>query len=321
MSADLRSPAWVERTPSSVDGAPATRLIFIFRAIGCAWARGPKGGCRNCGFLAMTTRGAPIPAEDLMAQLDSVLDAGGALDGVGEVDLFNSGSFFSDEEMPAAVRAHALDRLSRSTVRRVLVESRPEYVRAERVRDAIARIGADRLEVGIGLESADDRVREELVRKGFSRVEFERAVAVLGQEGARLLVYVLLKPLGLDEAQAVADAIASARYVFEVARREGVRARVALQPTFVAPGTPLEEQFLAGRYAPPSLWSVVEVVRAVAPLGEITIGTSDEGLSPARVPSGCPECTERLRAAIAAYERTRDLASLDVTCECRPPRM
>ena len=317
MSADLRQPAWVERTASSVDGAATTRLIFIFRAIGCAWARGPAQGCRNCGFLAMTTRGAPIPAEDLEAQLDSVLDLPGALDGVGEVDLFNSGSFFSDEEMPAAVRAHALDRLGRSAVRRVLVESRPEYVLADRVQDAVARVGADRLEVGIGLESADDHVREVLVRKGFARADFERAVAALGEAGARLLVYVLLKPLGLSEEAAVEDAIASARYVFEVARRCGVRARVALQPTFVAPGSVLEEHFLEGRYAPPSLWSVVEVVRAVHALGEITIGTSDEGLQPARVPAGCPKCTDKLRAAIAAYGRTRDLASLDVECGCR----
>ena len=87
----------------------------------------------------------------------------------------------------------------------------------------------------------------------------------------------------------------------------------------MAPGTPLEEEFLAGRYMPPSLWSVVEVVRAVHALGEITIGTSDEGLQPARVPAGCPECTPKLRAAIAAYGRTRDLASLDVACACRPP--
>jgi hypothetical protein len=317
MTAATRAPAWVERTASSVDGAAATRLIFIFRAIGCAWARGAVGGCRMCGFLAMTTRGAPIPVEDLKAQLDSALDVPGALDGVGEVDLFNSGSFFSDEELPAAVRAHALDRLGRSSVRRVLVESRPEYVLADRVQDAVARLGADRLEVGIGLESADDHVREVLVRKGFGRADFERAVAALGEAGARLLVYVLLKPLGLTEEAAAADAIASSRYVFDVARRCGVRARVALQPTFVAPGTVLEEEFLEGRYAPPSLWSVLEVVRAVHPLGEITIGTSDEGLQPARVPAGCPACTDRLRAAIAAYGTTRDLASLDVACGCR----
>jgi hypothetical protein len=320
MSADPRAPAWVERTGAWVDGAAAGRLIVVFRARGCGWALGAAGGCRFCGFLAMTTRGAPVAEEDLAAQLDAVLDRPGALAGVAEVDLFNSGSFFADDEMPPAVRAYALDRLGRTAVRRVLVESRPEHVTEARVRDAVARVGTGRLEVGIGLESADDHVRETLVRKGFGRADFERAVAAVGAAGAGLLTYVLLKPPGLTEAAAVDDAIASSRYVFDVARSKGVRARVALQPAFVAPGTELEAELRAGRYTPPSLWSVIEVVRAVRPLGEIAVGASDEGLRPACVPSGCPECTPKLRAALAAYERSHDLAALAVECGCRPPR-
>ena len=38
-------------------------------------------------------------------------------------------------------------------------------------------VGGHRLEVGIGLESADDHVREVLVNKGFNRADFERVSA------------------------------------------------------------------------------------------------------------------------------------------------
>ncbi|MBI5546820.1 MAG: hypothetical protein HY901_23300, partial [Deltaproteobacteria bacterium] len=308
----LREPAFVERTPVWLDGHQTGRLMVILRASGCGWARRPGGGCTNCGFHRLTTGGVPVSVEDLLAQFEAAV-AGSSLDGVGELDLYNSGSFFADAEIPPAAREAMLARLSGTKVRRVLVESRPEFVKAEPLAAARRALGTfAELEVGIGLESADDRVRDQLVNKGFGKPEFERAVAVLGEVGARLLVYVLVKPLGLSEREAIEDATSTARYVFDAARRCGVKgARIALQPVFVAPDTALEAEFLAGRYQPPSLWSVTEIVRRSHPLGELVIGLSDEGLEPKRVPGGCPACTDELRKALAEYNRVRDLSAVD----------
>ncbi|MHB8872612.1 MAG: hypothetical protein ACYC8T_02900 [Myxococcaceae bacterium] len=315
---DPRKPAWVERAAAWLDGRPTTRLIFIFRAVGCAYARQPGGGCTMCGFQKMTTRGVPIAPADLLAQFESLFEDPKALEGVSEVDLYNSGSFLADVEVPEEVRARVLGRLGRTAVRRVLIEARPEYVRAENLAAARAALGDKELEVGIGLESSDDHVRDVLVRKGFGRADFERAVGLLAGAKARLLAYLVVKPPGLGEALAVEDAVASARYVFEVAKRFGVPARAALQPVFVATGTDLEREYLAGRYRPPSLWSVVEVVRRAHPYGELLVGLSDEGLEPHLLPSGCEKCTGALRAALAQYNRSRDLAAFEgLDCDCR----
>lgn len=316
---ETRKPAWVERVPVFLDGTPSTRLIFIFRAIGCSWAMRPDGGCTNCGFANMSTRGVPVADEDLKAQFDSVLDQPGSLDGVGEVDLYNSGSFLADQEIPPSVRDHVLSRLAVTDVQRVLIEARPEHVRVDKLERAQAALGAKQLEIGIGLESADDHVREVLVNKGFGKREFEQAVEAVARVGARVLSYVLIKPMGLEEQAAIQDAVATARYVFHVAKQAGAEARVAFQPVFVAPGTALEKAFLAGQYRPPSLWSVVEVVRRTHALGEILVGLSDEGLEPHMLPAGCERCTPTLRHALAAYNRARDLAVLQtLRCDCMP---
>ncbi|MFH1808438.1 MAG: hypothetical protein ABIJ09_06830 [Pseudomonadota bacterium] len=309
---DLRRPALVERSRTVVDGTAGSRLMFIFRAAGCTYARRPDGGCSNCGFHPLSTGGVSVAAQDLITQFDSVFSTPGAFTDLVEVDLFNSGSFFAEAEMPATVRDHVLAALGSSSVRRVLVESRPEFVHAERIQAACDRVPGQRLEVGIGLESADDHVREVLVNKGFGREDFERAATVLAQHGARLLVYLLIKPLGLDEDQAIADAVASSRYVFELATRLRVPAHVALQPVFVAPGTAIEKAWRAGHYQPPSLWSVIEVLRQVHPLGEVTVGTSDEGLDPRMAPRGCEGCTPSLQQALQAYNSTRNPESLRV---------
>lgn len=310
--------ASVERVPTCLNGRPTTRLVVIFRASGCAWARKPGGGCAMCGFQAMTTAGKPVEPADLIAQFESVVAQPGAFDGVGEVHLYNSGSFFADQEFPPEVREHVLGRLGRAEVQRVLVESRPEYLRAQQLVTARAALGTVELEVGMGLESADDRIREVLICKGFGRSEFERAVGTLGESASRLLIYLLIKPPGLTEEQALQDAVASARYAFDVARSDGVPARVAFQPVFVAPGTALGREYLAGRYRPPSLWTVIDVLRQTHPLGEVSVGLSEEGLGAHAIPAACALCTPRLKAALTEYNRTRALPALDqIPCDCQ----
>jgi len=320
-----RRPAWVELAEAVVDGVPTRRLIFIFRAIGCAWARRPEGGCTMCGFQAMAT-GREVASEDLIAQFESLFDDPRTLEGVGQLDLYNSGSFFADQEIAPEVRRHVLSSLTGTDVRRVLVEARPEHVRREKLVEAREALDDTVLEIGIGLESADDHVRDVLVRKGYGKAEFETAVREIRSANdersdlapLRLLVYLLIKPPGLSERDAVKDAIASARYVAVVARREGVPARVAFQPVFVPPGTALEQEFLASRFKPPSLWSVLEVVRAVHGAIELSVGMSDEGLDPHLGPMGCTRCTASLKAALVDYNRTHELAALEgLCCDCR----
>lgn len=317
--ADPRKPAWVERVLARVNGKPTTRLIFIFRAPGCAYARRPGGGCTNCGFGSMTFGSTPWSPADMIAQADSVFTSAGALDGVGEVDLYNSGSFYADAEMPPEVRSHALRLLGRAKIPRILIESRPEFITPERVAESRGLLPDNFLEVGIGLETADDTIRERFINKGFGLPEFERAARVLAAGGAGLLVNVLLKPLGVaDDAAAISDAINTGRYIFEVAKRLSLPTRVALQPVFVAPQTPLEREFLAGRYQPVRLWAVVETVLALSELGETVVGLSDEGLEPKRAPAGCGRCDRMIRNALGEFNRTGDSGPLKtLTCDCR----
>lgn len=330
---DLRQPAWLERVPTNIDGQPTNRLIFIFRAPGCTYARRAAGGCTMCGFSPLTGRARTPTSADLIAQFDHVFGASDPnasppmrpspqlaelLADLGEVDLYNSGSFLADEEMPPPVRAHIFRRLAEFHLRRVVIESRPEFVTPTALREA-AVLPAGVLDVGIGLESADDHIREVLIRKGFDRPAFERAASVLAAAGVGLLVNILLKPPGvLDDRAALADALATGQYVAALARRLRLRARLALQPVFVVPGTALEADFLAGRYQPPSLWTVVEAVRGLHGILETTVGLSDEGLEPHRSPAGCGRCDDALRAALRDYNRTRGLAAFaDLACSCR----
>jgi hypothetical protein len=324
-------PALVERAAARVGAAGGQRLMIVLRAPGCTWPAQPGGGCTNCGFFEATTAGVPVSAADYEAQLAAALAGRDlAAERVHEVDLYCSGSLLNDAEVPAAARHALLRRLAAEpALRHVLVEARPEYVTPAAVRGCRAALRFDQtLEVGVGLESADDHVREVLVNKGFGRPEFERAAAALAAEGGALLAYVLVKPLGLSEEAARADSVATGRYVFALGRRLGLPVRVALQPVFVVPGTPLAAAFARGDYRPPGLWTVVDVVRALdaearaapaAAPAALLVGLSDEGLGPLAVPDSCPRCRGALRAALARYNETGDARAFDgLACGCRP---
>jgi radical SAM enzyme (TIGR01210 family) len=307
-------PAACEVVPAWVRGEPARRAMIILRAAGCAWDRNARGGCTHCGFRLLTTQGQAVSPAGLVRQADAALSR---LDCAGqrilEIDVYNSGNFLNEGEIPAEAQIAIAARVAReAAVRVLLVESRPEYITGvalERLDAAIERRSLE-LEVGLGLESATDAIREGYLKKGMTREAFERAAKRLADAGAGLLVYVMLKPMPMSDGEALDDAERSAEYVRRVASRCGVRARIALNPTFVVPGTGLASDYLAGRYTPPSLAMVWEAVRRMAGYGELRVGLWDEELAPLAVPDGCGGSRGSLVRALREFNRTQQIGQI-----------
>jgi len=299
--------------------------MVILRAPGCAYAR-RTGGCTNCGFWQhLTSDGEPVAEGDYMAQLRHAMEAHRqALPAVVQLDIFCSGSFLCDGEVPQEARPALLALAARElpALRAVMIESRPEYITPQAVSPLVAALPARcRLEVGVGLESADQEIREVRIRKGFTLDDFRGAAQVLAgiEADVALVVYLLFKPLGTRNMEAVADVMKSGRYLADLAQELSLPLRVALEPTFVPEGTPLHQEMLQGNYTPPSLWNVVHVTRMLSKLGlPLHVGLSSEGLPAEQVPSGCPQCTDRLRAALARFNETQRRSALDgLTCQCQ----
>jgi archaeosine synthase beta-subunit len=313
-----RVPKHVEWITAQVQGRPGFRLMVILTAPGCAYAR-TSGGCTNCGFPRTFGTGKPVSEEDYMAQMKAALariPAG--IQAPVEVDLYNSGSYFNPEEVPLLAQSAMLAlATARHEVASLLVETRPEYVTATRLERALSACRGKPLEVGIGLESANPEILSRRIRKGYTWEQFAAAARLLAGMGAGLVAYVLLKPINTGEREAIEDSVATARKVFALGHELKCPTRVALEPCFVAPQTPLYHAFEQGRYRPPWLWSVAEVLSRVAPLGRVLVGLSDEGMNPSQTPHNCEHCTDRFRLALAAFNRTQDATGLStVSCEC-----
>jgi hypothetical protein len=313
-------PVSTETAPAWVKGIRGKRLIVIFRGPGCTYDLRPGGGCRYCGFRRLTTEGVRVESADLIAQFGWVKShVNFSQETAIEMDLYNSGSFLNDLEVPSEARLEILREVGHLPgVRVVVIESRPEYITRPSLLEARrALMESVALEVAIGLDAYDNELREQLLQKGFTRTAFEQAVGRLAEVGADLLCYVMIKPWSMTDDAALQDAIHCAEYAHEVASRHSVRCRIALEPTFVVPGTSLADLYIAGLYEPVSLWVVRQAAERIAALGSVYVGLWDENLHPLAVPSSCVNCQRTLLGALQQFNATQDRSDLKVApCEC-----
>ncbi len=267
-------------------------LTAIITTRGCSW--------RKCYMCSYWSESRALSDEFLKSQLDEVLDK------LGEIRIlkvFTSGSFLDEREMPAELRAYFLDRCRELGVEKLIIESRPEFIDSKKLKD----FKGLQVEVGIGLETANDFIREHCINKGFSFSDFARAAEILKREGLRVKCYLLLKPPFLSEREAINDLLESTEKVRNLADV------ISINLTNIQKGTLVEKLWERGLYRPPWLWSALEVLRNVS--GEIICDPVAGGKI--RGPHNCGRCDREIVSAIRLFSVTQDTSLLDVDCSCR----
>lgn len=314
-------PAYTLTDPVNVNGRSLKRRMIVLRTNGCAYDRDKKG-CTMCDFMAHAIPqsrlrvGEPHLVHQLCAGLATVRHD----PAVAQVDLLTLGSFFHDLEVTPHARRSLLSTVAAMPqVKRIVVESRAPYVSPSVLTAARDSIRQDqRLELGLGIETSNTHVRNSILRKALNWADVGAAMQSCRDSDVDFLAYLLVKPPGLTEHEAVEDAVRSARDVVALATRIGVAVRLAFEPVFVTSNTLLHTMFEQGRYVVGNLWTTVEVVKQCHGLAPLFVGLSDEGLSAGRFPRGCARCDGALRRALRAYNGSQQLCELNLDCDaCR----
>ena len=294
---------WVEPEAIGSDRIRAFVLILLTR--GCYWA--DVKGCSMCGY-AKDTLGRSATPDELAEQLARAL---ARYADEPYVKIYTSGSFLDDREVDPASRSAIVSAFS-GRARRLLFETLPEFVESERVgplRDAFE----GELEVALGLESTDPTVLGRFVNKGSPPSEYLAAADRLSSFGVRRKAYLLLKPPYLTESEAVADVVRSVR---EAAPHFDA---MSVNPVHIQNGTVVEWLYHRGRYRPPWLWSLVDVLRegsTVRRSSRLVSFPTAGGLP--RGPHNCGVCDSRVLAAIEEASLSQEFAGLeDLDCACR----
>lgn len=292
---DLTKPVTVWRSQDLQDGRAAESLTVILRTVGCRWNR-----CTMCGYAG---EGAPATSDDLIAQFEYAMQRSSPE--VSVVKIYTSGSFLDPQEMPVAARDEILKRLESLGIKKLVIETRPEYVAEQTISSCLSRLPT---EFAIGLETSSDLIREHVIRKGFSFQDFVDAAHAVHDQGGRVKAYLLLKPPLLSEGQALRDAVASA---CAAAAHADI---LSLNLCNVQRNTLVERMWQRGEFRPPWLWSALEVIKSAT----CPIVCDPVGAGTRRGPHNCGQCDDALAAAIRKHAITQDTAAFaGLDCECK----
>lgn len=305
-----------------LDGVACGRIIIYLRSSGCSWALGPRNGlngriefragCIDCEHsVADTTWGIPISTSDYITQFDSELQKySGSAHPV--LCVYNEGSFFNERELPATARREILRCVGhREQTRSLILESLPEYLNPGILEETVELLQGKHLEIGVGLESSNQMIRDLCVNKPYSLQQFDASMQLINQY-ADSLAYVLLKPSFLEEHEAVADAIATARYAFE----HGAKC-VSIEPVNVSEFNMAGTLARLGLFQKAWLWSVLEVAIESSRFGSVRIGGYQFAPAYRDHPSSCGLCGPRIQASIERFNVSGEVQVLKDISDCR----
>ncbi|MBN1996622.1 TIR domain-containing protein [candidate division KSB1 bacterium] len=272
---DRDTPAWIRISPTQSESG--NRLIIGFKNRPCIYRSTEplKLGCFNCGFYA----GAGPAEKATMAQLIEQFRSGlayGFQSGrhFDVIEFLCDGSFFNDSEFDDQAKDRIFSQIAMmSYVKRVLVESTPEFIYdqnsevAERLR--ILR-NDQQLEIGIGLETADDFIRKVCINKGFDSSHFEKAIqkiSKLNEEHKNrciVVTYILVKPAFLKPTEVIKDVLNTLAYLNRLSDQYHVKIIPKLEPAAISDGTMLSllynEEDEKCHYLTLNYWAILEIL-------------------------------------------------------------
>jgi radical SAM enzyme (TIGR01210 family) len=295
-----------------LDNRPCKALVVILKTRGCTWAL--AGGCTMCGY-ANESAWSKVTEDELVAQFERAWTkyANEEL-----VKIYTSGSFLDRFEVMPGAQRRILSIIGKAP-RKVAFESLPGFIREDTF-DPLDGI-CQKLEVGIGVESANDLVLRDSVNKGHGFAAFPAAAAICQRHGVSVKAYLMCKPPFLKESDALVD---STRTIVAAAPYS---AMVSLNPTNVQGNTIVDALYKRGSYRPPWLWTIVQALldgrttaEAAGFAGMLKSDVIAAGKE--RGAHNCGVCDENVVGYLKKYKATQDKKWLaeclgKIDCRCK----
>jgi hypothetical protein len=293
-----------------LNGEVVNRAVITLRARGCGW--GEKGmGCTMCGHYAGMLRNSVNP-EDLIQQFDECMRHIKFKE-TPILCVYNGGNFFNTNEIPYEAQKYICEAVAKNPyIKKFVVESRIEYCEEALLRELKAILKNKSFVIAVGLETKNDKLRDLSINKGLSLSAFEKKAELINSI-AELRVYAMIKPLFLTESEMIEDAVDTIRYINELGPEE-----IHFEPITVQEYTLVYYLWRQGVYRLPWLWSIIEILKRVAPI-HVYCSPFAHFPEPIAKPHNCPTCNDTvLNKLFKDYNEYFNIKSLEeLNCRCK----
>jgi radical SAM enzyme (TIGR01210 family) len=235
--------------------------------------------------------------------------------------IFNSGSFFDDNEISEEVRLHIYERIEEiDKIKEIVVESRLEYINYDKLRELKENLKKKYIEIAIGVETVNDYIRNHYINKNMLFNDFKTVLNMCKENDIGVKVYLLLKPPFLNEQGAIDDCINSITNLIKL----GINT-ISINPVNIQKGTLVESLYLQNRYRPPWYYSLFKVLKNSLDkdkLNHTRILSDPSGASTKRGIHNClkRECEKSSLNKLREFVLSQDVNVLDepeYECECK----
>jgi len=325
--------AEVEINKFFYEGDVVDRAMIVLRANGCEYYK-KSGGCSMCSHFNGTDRQSNISTTNYINQWNGIhqqvfeeTKQKFDFNDYPVVCVYNLGSLLNPKEISKEAVSYIFSSLNKyDGVKKVIIESRIEYITDKNLENITKVYKNGLVEVGIGVESTSDIIREICHHKKISKFnKMKQGVDMLHKYGMRALAYVNFKPIFLTESEAITDAIKTAVDCF----RMGFDA-VSIEPTSLQNFSLSNRMYELGLYRVPWLWSVREVVKGIYEelkeskldiriggyfdeevlSGSQGVGYERNEIFPHTTSSNCENCSKQFVECIKNFNKTYDLNEL-----------
>ena len=299
-------------------------FTIILRTKGCSWALGESGGCSMCGYY-LDANIEDVSATQIINQFDHAYN-----DKINEIKqdsnnfilkIFNSGSFLDEREVPEKVRKYIYGKIAKEEkIKELVIESRLEYISSEKLQEIRELLNQKYIEVAIGLETVDDYIRNHYINKGVLFKDFKIALKRCKENNIGVKVYLLFKPLFLNEQAAIDDCSNSIKTLIGL----GVNS-ISINPLNIQKGTFAEYLWFQNRYRPPWFYSLFKCLKKSLTqenLKNLRILSDPSGAGTKRGIHNClkRECKNSAKEILKSFNLSQNLSELDqkgYKCECK----
>ncbi len=272
-------------------------FTVILRTKGCSWALGETGGCSMCGYIQDSTI-EEIDHIHIINQFDYALEKKIKEISADKDDfvlkIFNSGSFFDDDEISADVREHIYNKIAEvPKIKEIVVESRVDYITREKLKKMKNILENKYIEVAIGLETVNDYIRNIYINKGLKFEDFLKAVQICKKNNVGVRAYLLFKPPFLNEQTAIDDCVSSIQKLAELKVNT-----ISINPLNIQKNSLVEYLWYQNRYRTPWFYSlfkcIIKACKDNTILDSVRIISSPSGAGSKRGIHNClkRECNE-----------------------------
>ncbi len=301
-------------------------FTIILRTKGCSWALGDYGGCSMCGYIQDSTI-EKIDQIHIINQFNYAFEEKISEITSDEDDfiikIYNSGSFFDDDEISADVREHIFKKIADvPKIKEVVIESRVDYITNEKLNIMKSILKDKYVEVAIGLETVNDYIRNNYINKGLKFKDFLDAIHLCKKNDIGIRAYLLFKPPFINEQTAIDDCANSIQKLVELKINT-----ISINPLNIQKNSLVEYLFYQNRYRPPWFYSLFKCLLKTCKnndiLKSVRIISSPSGAGTKRGIHNClkRECNEFMITALKEFVLTQNINSLTIndshtSCDC-----